>query len=231
MENGKGYMLQRQATTDATLQYPTISTVTSRAQATRNAADEAVVSRGNNLYATNMTVVARLTGIELAQGDRLVAYVDGERRGETGITEIPTAEGLFFLTIGGDKPESVDLVLERDGQTKAYAGGVFTYGSNLVIGTVDNPMEVDLAAPADGVQLYPLPFEEVLNIRMNVDAEADVNIAVCDVRGATIARWTDCNANGYVHVVWTAGDAMPTGIYMVIVSVDGVVTSHKVVKK
>ena len=47
----------------------------------------------------------------------------------------------------------------------------------------------------------------------------------------TLAQWTDCNANGYVHAVWTAGDAVPTGIYMVIVSVDGVVTSHKVVKK
>ena len=232
MENGKGYMMQRQATTEATLQYPTISAVAAKAQATRSAADEAVVSRGNNQYATNMTVVARLTGVELAHGDRLVAYVGGERRGETGITEIPAAEeDLFFLTIGGDKAESIDLVLERDGQTQAYAGGVLTYGSNRVIGTVNNPMEVQLAAPADGVQLYPQPFEEVLNIRMDVDAEADVNIVITDVRGATLAQWTDCNANGYVHAVWTAGDAVPTGIYMVIVSVDGVVTSHKVVKK
>lgn len=232
MENGKGYMMQRQATTEATLQYPTISAVAAKAQATRSAADEAVASGGNNQYATNMTVVARLTGVELAHGDRLVAYVGGERRGETGITEIPAAEeDLFFLTIGGDKAESIDLVLERDGQTQAYAGGVLTYGSNRVIGTVNNPMEVQLAAPADGVQLYPQPFEEVLNIRMDVDAEADVNIVITDVRGATLAQWTDCNANGYVHAVWTAGDAAPTGIYMVIVSVDGVVTSHKVVKK
>ncbi len=231
MESGKGYMLQRQATTDAKLQYPTITSVVRKAQATRSAAEKAVASRGNNRYATNMTVVAQLTGVEVLHGDKLVAYVNGERRGETAITTLADAGEFCFLTIAGDKPESVDLVLERDGQAAAYASNVMTYGSNASYGTVKEPVLIDLALPANGVQLYPLPFEEILNIRFTADADADVNIVITDIRGTTLARWNHCNTNGHVHVVWTAGDSIPTGVYVVSVDVDGKITSHKIVKR
>lgn len=231
MESGKGYMLQRQAASEATLQYPTITSVVRKAQATRSADEETLTSRGNRKYAANMTVVAQLAGVETAQGDILVAYIGGERRGETAITTLPGNEDLFFLTVAGDKAEAIDLVLERNGQTIGYANGMLTYGNNATIGTVEQPVKIDMALPADGVQLYPLPFEEVLNIRLAADVEADVNITVTDMKGATIARWTDCNVGGQVHVVWTAGSTTPTGVYVVIVDVDGNVTSHKVVKK
>lgn len=231
MESGKGYMLQRQSADEATLQYPTISSVVRKAQATRSAAEEIVTSRGNNKYAANMTVVAQLAGVETIYGDMLVAYIGGERRGETAITALPgDAEGIFFLTVAGDKAETVDLVLERDGQAIGYASGVLTYGNNAALGTIEEPIKVDMALPADGVQLYPLPFEEILNIRLAADVDADVNITVTDMKGATIARWTDCNVGGQVHVIWTAGSTTPTGVYVVTVDVDGNVTSHKVVK-
>lgn len=231
MESGKGYMLQRQAASEATLQYPTITSVVRKAQATRSADEETLTSRGNRKYAANMTVVAQLAGVETAQGDILVAYIGGERRGETAIITLPGNGDLFFLTVAGDKAEAIDLVLERNGQTIGYASGMLTYGNNATIGTVEQPVKIDMAQPADGVQLYPLPFEEVLNIRLAADVEADVNITVTDMKGATIARWTDCNVGGQVHVVWTAGSTTPTGVYVVIVDVDGNVTSHKVVKK
>jgi hypothetical protein len=231
MESGKGYMLQRQSADEATLQYPTITSVVRKAQATRSAAEEIVTSRGNNKYAANMTVVAQLAGVETIYGDMLVAYIGGERRGETAITALPgDAEGIFFLTVAGDKAETVDLVLERDGQAIGYASGVLTYGNNAALGTIEEPIKVDMALPADGVQLYPLPFEEILNIRLAADVDADVNITVTDMKGATIARWTDCNVGGQVHVIWTAGSTTPTGVYVVTVDVDGNVTSHKVVK-
>lgn len=232
MESGKGYMLQRQAADQATLQYPTITSVVRKAQATRSAAEEIVTSRGNRKYPANMTVVAQLAGVETIYGDMLVAYIGGERRGETAVTALPgNTEGIFFLTVAGDKAETVDLVLERDGQTIGYASGVLTYGNNAALGTVEEPVEIDMALPVDGVQFYPLPFEEVLNIRLAADVEADVNITVSDMKGATIARWTDCNVGGQVHVVWTAGTTTPSGVYVVKVDVDGNVTSHKVVKK
>lgn len=231
MESGKGYMLQRQAASEAALQYPTITSVVRKAQATRSADEETLTSRGNRKYAANMTVVAQLAGVETAQGDILVAYIGGERRGETAIITLPGNGDLFFLTVAGDKAEAIDLVLERNGQTIGYASGMLTYGNNATIGTVEQPVKIDMAQPADGVQLYPLPFEEVLNIRLAADVEADVNITVTDMKGATIARWTDCNVGGQVHVVWTAGSTTPTGVYVVIVDVDGNVTSHKVVKK
>ena len=223
-------MLQRQAASEAALQYPTITSVVRKAQATRSADEETLTSRGNRKYAANMTVVAQLAGVETAQGDILVAYIGGERRGETAIITLPGNGDLFFLTVAGDKAEAIDLVLERNGQTIGYASGMLTYGNNATIGTVEQPVKIDMAQPADGVQLYPLPFEEVLNIRLAADVEADVNITVTDMKGATIARWTDCNVGGQVHVVWTAGSTTPTGVYVVIVDVDGNVTSHKVVK-
>lgn len=231
MESGKGYMLQRQSADEATLQYPTITSVVRKAQATRSAAEEIVTSRGNNKYAANMTVVAQLAGVETIYGDMLVAYIGGERRGETAITALPGNGERFFLTVAGDKAEAIDLVLERDGQAVGYASGVITYGNNAAIGTVEEPVKIDMALPADGVQLYPLPFEEVLNISLAADVEADVNITVTDMKGATIARWTDCNVGGQVHVVWTAGTTTPAGVYVVTVDVDGNAISHKVVKK
>lgn len=230
MESGKGYMLQRNAKTNATLQYP--STATTRNVATRTEAPQAVEGYVNNNYAGNMTVVAKLTGVEVNVGDRLAAYVDGELRGEAVVTVVPELEdNLFFLTVAGDAEENVDVALIADGEVKGTVKGAMDYMNNQMRGSVANPMLIDFKNETTIASVFPSPFTDVLNIRMNVDADAVVRITITDVQGMTVANMADCNNNGVVDVVWKDAARLTPGVYVVIITVNDKPNAYKVVKK
>ena len=134
MENGKGYMLQRQSKDDAELQYPTKTSVGRKARALmpKNVADA-----GYYPYSTNMTAVLEVEGVELQQGDRLVSYVSGERRGSAEAITLPDGRNIFMLTMGGENQEAMDMAIERNGELIAKATSAIGYVANSNVGTIN----------------------------------------------------------------------------------------------
>lgn len=99
-----------------------------------------------NTSGGSMNVIARVEGIELMEGDQLVAYDgNGEVRGVAS-----NQAQLFFLSVGrGDKALSFDI--ERDGETVATTTQQMSYEENGVQGTLDNPAVISFV-PMDSLE-------------------------------------------------------------------------------
>ena len=231
MENGKGYMMQRQSQDDAILQYPSKTSVGRKSKAARANAAMASEPAGFFPYSANMTAVVEVEGVELQQGDKLVGYVAGERRGTAEAITLPDGRNIFMMTMGGDKQEAVDMAIERGGETIAKATSAIGYVANSNVGTINEPMLISFIGNAGGLYIYPSPFHSQLKIRASVDRNASVDVFVNDMSGQRVASWDDCNDNGTVDITWNAGSSIPSGIYIVSISVDGSVYSMKAIKK
>lgn len=227
MENGKGYMLQRQSQDDAQLQYPSKTSVGRKAKAVKSADEPTAYFP----YSANMTAVVEVEGVELQQGDRLVSYVAGEPRGYAEAIALPDGRTVFMLTIGGDKPEAVDVTIERDGDVVAKAPSAVSYAANSNVGTLSEPMRISFLGTEGGLYIYPSPFYSQLKIRAIVDRDAYTDVYVSDMSGKRIVAWNDCNAGGNVDITWNAGNSVPAGVYIVSIAVDGNVYSMKAIKK
>lgn len=231
MENGKGYMLQRQSQDDAVLQYPSKTSVGRKAKAAMAAAKNADDTNAYFPYSANMTAVVEVEGVSLQQGDRLVSYVAGEPRGYAEAIELPDGRTIFMLTVGGDKPEAVDVTIERGGDVIAKAPSVISYAANSNVGTINEPMHISFLGTEGGLYVYPSPFHSQLKIRANVDRNAQTYVFVSDMSGKRVVAWDNCNDNGNVDITWNAGNTVPSGVYIVSISVDGNVYSMKAIKK
>lgn len=231
MENGKGYMLQRQSQDDAQLQYPSKTSVGRKAKAAMAAAKNADGTNAYFPYSANMTAVVEVEGVSLQQGDRLVSYVAGEPRGYAEGITLPDGRTIFMLAIGGDKPEAVDVTVERDGDVVAKAPSVISYAANSNVGTINEPMHISFLGTEGGLYVYPSPFYSQLKIRAMVDRDAYADVYVTDMSGKRVVAWNDCNAGGNVDITWNAGNTVPSGVYIVSISVDGNVYSMKAIKK
>lgn len=231
MENGKGYMLQRQSQDDAQLQYPSKTSVGRKAKAAMAAAKNADGTNAYFPYSANMTAVVEVEGVELQQGDRLVSYVAGEPRGYAEGITLPDGRTIFMLAVGGDKPEAVDVTIERGGDIIAKAPSVISYAANSNVGTINEPMHISFLGTEGGLYVYPSPFYSQLKIRAMVDRDAYADVYVTDMSGKRVVAWNDCNAGGNVDITWNAGNTVPSGVYIVSISVDGNVYSMKAIKK
>ena len=231
MENGKGYMLQRQSQDDAQLQYPSKTSVGRKAKAAMAAAKNADGTNAYFPYSANMTAVVEVEGVELQQGDRLVSYVGGEPRGYAEGITLPDGRTIFMLAVGGDKPEAVDVTIERGGDVVAKAPSVISYAANSNVGTINEPMHISFLGTEGGLYVYPSPFHSQLKIRAMVDRDAYADVYVTDMSGKRVVAWNDCNAGGNVDITWNAGNTVPSGVYIVSISVDGNVYSMKAIKK
>lgn len=231
MENGKGYMLQRQSQDDAVLQYPSKTSVGRKAKAAMAAAKNADGTNAYFPYSANMTAVVEVEGVELQQGDRLVSYVAGEPRGYAEGITLPDGRTIFMLAVGGDKPEAVDVTIERGGNIIAKAPSVISYAANSNVGTINEPMHISFLGTDGGLYVYPSPFYSQLKIRAMVDRDAYADVYVTDMSGKRVVAWNDCNAGGNVDITWNAGNTVPSGVYIVSISVDGNVYSMKAIKK
>lgn len=231
MENGKGYMLQRQSQDDAQLQYPSKTSVGRKAKAAMAAAKNADGTNAYFPYSANMTAVVEVEGVSLQQGDRLVSYVAGEPRGYAEGITLPDGRTIFMLAVGGDKPEAVDVTIERGSNIIAKAPSAISYAANSNVGTINEPMHISFLGTEGGLYVYPSPFYSQLKIRAMVDRDAYADVYVTDMSGKRVVAWSDCNAGGNVDITWNAGNTVPAGVYIVSITVDGNVYSMKAIKK
>ena len=231
MENGKGYMLQRQSQDDAVLQYPSKTSVGRKTRAAVAVAQNADDTSGYFPYSANMTAVVEVEGVELEQGDRLVSYISGEPRGNAEAINLPDGRTIFMLTVGGDKPATVDMTIERNGNVIAKAADAIGYATNSNVGTINEPMRISFLDNEGGLYVYPSPFDSQLKIRANVDRNAHTDVFISDVSGRRIIAWDNCNDNGNVDLTWNVGNTVPSGVYIVSISIDGKIYSTKAIKK
>ena len=133
MRPGMGYMLKRNASAGKTeFKYPV---VTPMQQHVASASRSDICYK----YADNMNIIGHVSGINVMQGDSIVALVGGEIRGMCRIGN----DGSVWITIHGSERKPVTLVLQRDGEFFATSSSMFGYESNKLYGLPDSPTNID----------------------------------------------------------------------------------------
>lgn len=142
MKPGEGYMLLRNGEGDAEFMYPFYepgSTFLDEWSYSTSRAEAPARSK------STMSVSAVVQNFETEEGDRLVAYCNGERVGEAIVSsESPTTEPLY-LSIGGAEQSGIWFAIERDGEIVASTPEVMTYTANDVVGSPDEPTAINFA--------------------------------------------------------------------------------------
>jgi hypothetical protein len=96
-----------------------------------------------------MSLSAVVKGVTLEEGDRLVAYANGELVGseelrvENEAFATAAGEPLFYMSIAGDKEQPIWFAIEREGEIVATTGELMTFKANNVVGSPDVPTAIN----------------------------------------------------------------------------------------
>ena len=88
-----------------------------------------------------MNIVARTAGIDLQEGDCLVAFNGAEL---CGVAE-KSDDDLFYLSVGDYGNDALSFAIQRGEELIALSGDQMTYQTDAVIGTVDEPTMINFA--------------------------------------------------------------------------------------
>jgi hypothetical protein len=158
MKPGEGYLMLCNADS-AQFTYPYIDmnsyisadwVASSRGEAT------AVRSR------STMSVSAIVEGFDVEEGDKLIAYANGE---ECGSVMVKTALGraalqgeefatVNYLSIAGSSQKKIWFAIERDGEIVASTNEILTYHANDVVGSPERPTTINFEKVDDGDDLW-----------------------------------------------------------------------------
>ena len=136
MKPGEGYMLYRQRENTTTFKYPFYETNSTIVE-TASSRETDAASRS---YANTMSLAAVTDGVELQEGDRLLALSEAEVRGEAIV-----GDSVVYMSISGDSKAPLSFAIEREGEIIAMTGDVLTYGADNVSGTPDEPTRISFA--------------------------------------------------------------------------------------
>ena len=143
MEAGKGYMMKRQADSEATFRYPQFY------GDSRYAGSQASMGKRRVNTATTMNIVATVSGIDTEEGDRLVAYNGTDRVAEA----VADDEQNYYLSIG-EYDQTLTFAIERDGELVGMTRSQIGYKANKVMGTPEEPTDISFVSadqmPMDG---------------------------------------------------------------------------------
>ena len=144
MKPGEGYMLHRSKEDVAKFKYPFFNPDVPFFGVTDGATTYDAPKRGQ-AYANTMSLTAVAEGIELQEGDRLLALNGAEVCGEAVLEENEETEEnaqLFYMSIAGEKKVPLMFAIERDGDIIATTGEVLTYEVNAISGTANEPTSI-----------------------------------------------------------------------------------------
>ena len=134
MKPGEGYMLLHGGEKTVRFYYPFFEPGTQFFENTRLSAPAI-----SSAYANTMSLSAVACGVQLEEGDRLLAYADGELRGAATMT----TDSLFYMSICGDKKQGLSFAIEREGEVIASTSEVITYQTNAVMGMPGSPTRIN----------------------------------------------------------------------------------------
>jgi hypothetical protein len=151
MKPGEGYMMLRKAATIVSFVYPFYELGSNYREDWTTSAKRAATTPQS---CSTMSVSATVTGFETEEGDRLVAYANGEMVG-AALAPLSSSEGdtidpVCYLTIGGNEAPSgavggasLWFAIERDGEIVATTSEIMTFKKNAVIGSPDEPTAIN----------------------------------------------------------------------------------------
>ena len=151
MRPGEGYMIFRQGEGTVTFRYPFYEPGSVFFEGSSKAP-----ARVAPKYSSTMSLTAVAAGIDVQPGDRLVAYADGEVRGEAILSpsHLLTSSPLFFMSISGDVATPLSFTIERDGELLGTTAQMLGFSPNAICGSASDATVISFVRsdqlPRDG---------------------------------------------------------------------------------
>jgi hypothetical protein len=240
MKPGEGYMLKSQHA--GTLTYPKISALGGRMNSDDTTPAETIWKFDPYAYADNMNAIAGVSfadGKTIGEDDLLGAFADGACVGIAKPVFNPlTKTFAFFLTISGDA-ESRNIhfrYYKHAEKTEYVVNETFIYQSNVLKGTLQSPVLLTIdEQTGEGISIYPNPFNKEIAFNLRLIGDAEVRMEIADLSGRTIRPMQPISAiKGITTVTWDGKDSQGVtvsgGVYMLRISVNGVISNYRIIK-
>ena len=156
---GQGYMLKHLGNNDFIFYYPSYE------GSTRYGSVQYKAPRYENNTGSSMNIVARTAGVDLQEGDCLVAYNGAEL---CGVAE-KSDDDLFFLSVADYGSNDLSFAIQRGEELIALSSNQMTYQTNGVIGTVNEPTVINFAEVSHQLigEWYDLQGRQISNSKLS----------------------------------------------------------------
>ena len=149
MKPGEGYMLCRKKETTVSFTYPFYEPNAMFFE--DNGAQSREFSEDLAEYANTMSLTATVDGIDVEEGDRLLAMNGAEIVGTTSVAD---GSAVYYMSIAGEQKQPVSFAIERNGDIIATTGDVLVYEPNAISGSPNEPTVISFVRtdhlPQDG---------------------------------------------------------------------------------
>ena len=132
MKPGEGYMLYRNGKDTVSFKYPYYEPGSTFFENTVAYAKPAMI------YGLTMSLAAEVDGIEIEEGDNLIALNGAEVRGTAVLVD-----SVYYMSINGEARAKLSFAIERDGEIIATSATTMPFEANTVIGSPVEPATID----------------------------------------------------------------------------------------
>ena len=178
---------------------------------------------------TNYTMFAETMNavVRLPEGyDTLYGYdAEGHVKGES-ITQNVFGELLSFITIFGNDLEGLRFHVGNTNQLKSTSTA-FNFSGNDVMGTIDNPVVLEVFE--NSIRVYPNPFENDLTLDVNVSKAQTIQVELFSITNQRImSKTVDVSKGQNTYVL---SSELQSGVYFIKMTMDDQTITEKIIKK
>jgi len=177
---------------------------------------------GNGVDHMNINLVS-LTGTEIMEGDEIGIF-DGNicvgstkiaRQNSSVINVIASADEGNALSNGFKPGNQIQMKLFRNGKEYALEIAPLNSSSNqfekngTIFATVNTALNTGIDLPENefSVACYPNPFNQILNIEINLQQREELTVEVYDLLSRRINQLYSGSAEGMIKLQWDASDS------------------------
>jgi hypothetical protein len=185
-------------------------------------------------YESSLSLIGevRLSSDNLSASARLIAMVDGERRGVAEVSKVGDRQMFFLPVYSNAANETVSFMLENDGREIPLREQI-QYRANAVVGSISSPML--LTDASINLKVYPNPFTDRITVSFDVEEpNARIRVELISINGARVYSTAYTTADAGPQHVFIDGAAIANlidGAYLIRVTLNGSITSTNIVIK
>jgi len=226
MKPDEGYMIK---TNKGTLVYPKAGLVNSRLTSEPLVASE-IWNFNPHEFGSNMSVVAKVKGVDVNQTGVLGAFVGNQCRGISSPQNIGD-QNLFFMSIAGDNTGKVEFSLHDANNNIISLNGVLDYRANDVVGTLEEPL-VLIASSENQLVIAPNPFENEISIYLHELNANNLEVSMFDMMGKEVYHSNVKTAdNERIDINLSHESDITAGVYRMVVKNGEELMTSLIVKK
>jgi hypothetical protein len=234
MEPGKGYMLYRSNAADVKFNYPVTGSSLQSVKALKTSShSDLKVNTGK--YDVTMNVIATVSSkFGIYNDDLILGYKGSELVSVSEISEFRLNESpVIFSNIQADNNSVIHYVLVRNGKEIARSFERVNFAGNTVIGSLKSPLPLNFNTGIQELYIsaYPNPAQDEIRVQINTERDQRIELSVKDLLGKVVIQPETVNTTENFSETALNVSKLNSGVYFVIIKMNGQIYITKFAKK